>query len=107
MSSTIDDIATKAIELSRLIQSCPITQRFNESLNSLAGDKNAQRILDELYVYGRNVSLGSSADMLKSAEYQQLKNELDKSPLVKKHLLNQREYLNLLQGIMDRIKNPR
>lgn len=78
-----------------------------ESRAAVARDATAQRVLERLFLYGEALSKGGSGSTESLSEYNQLKTDLDNSPIVKKHLLNQREYLNFLNSIMDRIKKPR
>ncbi len=96
------------MELAKQIAESPINVRYRESLKRIASDMQSRELLEKLIVMGRDISDGSfaSGDMAKS-EYRQLQEALNADPLVKKHLLVQREYLNLLQSVMDRIRNPR
>jgi cell fate (sporulation/competence/biofilm development) regulator YlbF (YheA/YmcA/DUF963 family) len=108
MSRNSDRIKTLAAELARLIHGCPIAERYRDSLMRISKDRKSQDLLERLVAMGRIISGGSSAsDDTGMSEYRQIQDELDTDPHVKSHLLAQREYLNLLQAVIDRIRNPR
>jgi len=105
-----DEIIAKAEELSELISNHEVTIRYRESLDKMKGDPVAQKILSELIILGRDIneSLSSGGDSVKhgAAEMDLLKQEFEKNETVKNHIIAQREYLNLINRVQERIKNP-
>lgn len=105
-----DDIIAKAKELSELINNHEITKRYRESLEKMKDDAVAQKLLSELVLIGRNIneslSSGGSSEMPGTAEMELLKQEFEKNETVKNHILAQREYLNLINRVQEKIKNP-
>jgi len=105
-----DDIITNAVELSNLINNHEVTVRYRESLEKMQRDPVAQKLLSELILLGRDIneslSSGEASDKHGVAEMELLKQEFEKNETVKSHILAQREYLNLINSVQDRIKNP-
>lgn len=104
-----DAIIAKARELSDLINNHEITIRYRESLERMQEDAAAQRLLSELIKIGKDLNnslSGGSSDKPGSAEMDLLKQEFDRNETVKNHILVQREYLNLINMVQGRIKNP-
>jgi len=105
-----DEIIAKARELSELINNHEVTGRYRESLEKMKGDPVAQKLLSELIVLGRDIneslSSGEASDKHGAAEMELLKQEFEKNETVKNHILAQREYLNLINSVQDKIKNP-
>lgn len=105
-----DEIIARAKELSELINNHEVTRRYRESLENMKGDPVAQKLLTELIVLGRDIneslSSGEASDKHGSAEIELLKQEFEKNETVKNHILVQREYLNLINSVQDKIKNP-
>ena len=109
MTDEIPIIIQKAKELSELIKDHEISKKYSESLFKISHDRNAQDLLSRLINLGKTLSEGYSAGSSlseNSAEYLLLKTELEQCDIVKQHIIVQREYLNLLQNILTRIKNP-
>ncbi|HOP63505.1 MAG TPA: YlbF family regulator [Spirochaetota bacterium] len=105
-----DEIIAKARELSELINNHEITRRYLDSLEKMKDDAGAQKLLSELVMMGRNINnsltSGDSSERPGVAEMELLKAEFEKNETVKNHLLAQREYLNLISMVQERIKNP-
>ncbi len=102
-------IVEKARELARMIENHDITIRYRESLEKMKNDASAQRLLAELIRIGGelNTLSGTDAEMTTGkAELEMLKNDFDNNTTVKDHILAQKEYLDLIKMIQDRIKNP-
>ncbi len=102
-------IIEKAKELAGLIENHEITVRYRESLERMKHDAAAQRILAELIKIGGVIKNQVRADEDSSigrAELEILKDEFEKNKTVKDHILVQREYLDLINNIQERIKNP-
>ncbi|PKL15810.1 MAG: hypothetical protein CVV49_19495 [Spirochaetae bacterium HGW-Spirochaetae-5] len=102
-------IVEKARELARMIENNEITVRYRESVEKMKHDAVAQRLLAELVRIGgelNNIS-GTDAEMTTGkAELEMLKNEFDNNIIVKDHILAQKEYLDMIKMVQERIKNP-
>lgn len=104
-----DFIIEKAKELSRMIENHEITVRYRESLEKMKNDVAAQRILSELIRIGKELNDQTVTDSELStgrAELEILKNEFDNNETVKNHILIQKDYLELIKKVQDKIKNP-
>jgi len=102
-------IIEKARELARMIENHEITVRYRESLEKMKNDAVAQRLLSELIRIGGEIQNQSGTDAESStgkAELEILKDEFEKNKTVKDHILIQKEYLDLIKMVQDRIKNP-
>lgn len=105
-----DEIIEKARELSELINNHEVTKRYRESLEMMKDDEAAQKLLSDLVLLGRDIneslSSGGTTERPGAAEMELLKQEFEKNETVKNHILAQREYLDLINRVQDRIKNP-
>jgi cell fate (sporulation/competence/biofilm development) regulator YlbF (YheA/YmcA/DUF963 family) len=102
-------IIEKARELSRMIENNEITVRYRESVEKMKNDAAAQRLLAELIRIGGELNTLSGTDAEIStgkAELEMLKNEFDNNKIVKDHILAQKEYLDMIKMVQERIKNP-
>lgn len=102
-------IIEKAKELAKMIDSHQITVKYRESLERMKQDAAAQRLLAELVRIGGEIKNSDGTETGASAgraELTLLKDEFDRNQTVKDHILIQREYLNFIKQIQDRIKNP-
>jgi len=102
-------IIEKAKELARMIENHEITVRYRESLEKMKSDAVAQKLLAELIRIGEEIKNLSETDAESStgrAELEILKDEFEKNKTVKDHILVQKEYLELIKMVQDRIKNP-
>jgi cell fate (sporulation/competence/biofilm development) regulator YlbF (YheA/YmcA/DUF963 family) len=102
-------IINKAKELSALIEKHDITLKYRASLEKMKNDVSAQKILAELVRIGgelKNHGEGGTESLTGKAELEILKNEFDKNTNVRDHILIQRQYLDLIRKVQDRIKNP-
>ena len=102
-------IVAKARELARMIENHEITVRYRDSVEKMKHDAVAQRLLAELVRIGGELNKisGTDAEMTTGkAELEMLKNEFDNNTIVKDHILSQKEYLDLIKMVQDRIKNP-
>ena len=109
MIDEIKHIIKKTDELSDLIKTDPIFLRYNESIQELKGDSKAQEILNKLISLGKEISDQDESiapGYSTAAEQKVLEEELVKHPVIKKHLVAQREYISLLQAVIQRIQNP-
>lgn len=104
-----ENIINKAKELSALIEKHDITVKYRLSLDKMKKDAAAQRILAELVRIGGELNNRSDSDVELStsrAELEILKDEFEKNSNVRDHILAQKEYLDLIKKVQDRIKNP-
>lgn len=102
-------IIEKAKELARMIENNEITVKYRESLEKMKSDAVAQRLLAELIRIGGEIQAQSGTESESSAgkaELEILKDEFDNNKTVKDHILVQREYLDLIKMVQERIKNP-
>ncbi len=103
-------IIEKARELSQLLKQHPVTLRYQECLEKMKHDKNAQALMEKLVMLGRDInsaSMGLAGEGPGDAERALVEEELEKNPLVKEHLLAQKEYLAMIQQMQERIRNPK
>lgn len=101
------EIISMARELSRMIENHEITVRYKESIEKMKGDMKAQQLLSELVMIGRDLNENlTSGTRPGVAELEVLKQEFDGNETVKNHILAQKEYLNLIKLVQERIKNP-
>jgi cell fate (sporulation/competence/biofilm development) regulator YlbF (YheA/YmcA/DUF963 family) len=102
-------IIEKARELSRLIENHEITIRYRDSLDKMKNDAVAQRLLADLIRIGGEINALIEKNAESStgrAELEILKAEFEENKTVKDHILAQKEYLNLIKMVQERIKNP-
>ncbi len=102
-------IIEKARELSGLLKAHPATVRYMESTEKMKNDRNAQALLEKLVMLGRDIDAlqqGASTDGPGEAERILIEKELEDNPLVKEHILAQKEYLILIQQMQECIRNP-
>ena len=105
-----DNIIEKAKELASMIKNHEISLRYRDSLAKMKQDATSQKLLMELIRIGGelNNSVDSNSEpIMGRAESEILKNEFEYNKLVKDHILIQREYVNLIKTVQDRIKNPK
>ena len=104
-----EKIINKAKELSSLIERHDITVKYRMSLEKMKKDASAQRIFAELVRIGgelNNQSRTNSDPSTGRAELEILKDEFEKNTIVRDHILIQKEYLDLIKKVQDRIRNP-
>ena len=104
-----NNIIQKAKELALMIKNHEISLRYRDSLAKMKQDVTSQKLLMELIRIGGE--LNNSADtgsepIMGKAEAEILKNEFYGNKLVKDHILIQKEYIDFITKIQDRIKNP-
>ena len=105
-----DLIIGKAKELASMISNHDISLRYRESLEKMKQDAAAQKLLMELIRIGGELNNSASGDaepVMGRAEAEILKNEFYNNRLVKDHILIQKEYVDLIKAVQDRIKNPK
>jgi len=103
-----NEIIEKAKELAGLIEKHDATRRYKESLEKMKGDVTAQNLLVRLVKLGEEISTPGSDDLSGTgpAEKELLGKELEQNELVKSHILIQKEYLDLINKVQYKIKNP-
>ncbi len=103
-------IISVARELSEMIAAHELTVKYRESLERIRTDVNSQMLLEKLVVMGREISERMNSPEKESfygrAELEMLQHELDDNAVVKEHLVIQRQYLDMIKQVQDRIKNP-
>ena len=105
-----DHIIEKAKELALMIKNHEISLRYRDSLVKMKQDATSQKLLMELIRIGGELNNSTDADnepIMGRAESEILKNEFNNNKLVKDHILIQKEYVNLIKTVQDRIKNPK
>lgn len=106
----IQPIIEKAKQLSDLISGHEATKKYNLCRDRIRNDRKAQELYTKLVAMGRELSekidRGETAGGVALAEHELLQRELSENTLVKDYILSQKEYLELLRQVIDRIKNP-
>lgn len=103
------NIISKARELSDLIEKHEVTVKYRDSIEKMKKDITAQKILAELVRIGGELNEQHQNDpgmLTGRAELEILKDEFDRNGIVREHILVQREYLDLIKKVQDRIRNP-
>ena len=104
------EIIDKARQLARLLKDHPVTRRYEESLDKMKEDKEAQEILEKMVMMGRDLNTrlqGGDSDVAGEAEQMFLKEEMEKHPLVQEHILAQKDYLVMIQKVQELIRDPK
>lgn len=100
-----------ARDLSGLIQDHPVTHRYREALLLIKDDAGSLELLTRLIGLGKELDRkareGKDVAADSSPENEYLRRELAGNDLVKTFIASQKEYLNLVREVIDRIKNPR
>ena len=105
-----DHIIEKAKELASMIKNHEISLRYSDSLEKMKRDAASQKLLMELIRLGAELNNSANSDIepvMGKAEAEILKSEFDNNKLVKDHILIQKEYVDLIKTVQDRIKNPK
>ena len=106
---SIEEIIIKAKELHKLLLGHDYSIEFQKTSEAIKNNSEAQDILKRLIELGKDIQDNiSNEEVVNSltAEKELLRQDLDKNDLVKKHLTNQRLYLQLFKDIIQQIKNP-
>jgi len=102
-------IIKKSKELSTLLQTSDIAKKYIESIEKMKSDSKSQKLMERLVVMGKelNDKLVKGEDLASSSvEKKLLEDELKENLIVREHLSIQKEYLNLIQKVQEKIKNP-
>jgi cell fate (sporulation/competence/biofilm development) regulator YlbF (YheA/YmcA/DUF963 family) len=105
-----DLIIEKAKELASMIKSHEISLRYRDSLEKMKQDTVSQKLLMELIRIGGELNNSTGNDrevIIGKAESEFLKNDFNNNKLVKDHILVQKEYVDLIKMVQDRIRNPK
>lgn len=109
MQDDIQAIIGKAKELAALIRNNAATVRYNDCRERIHRDRTAQDLYSRLVAMGRELNAaiaeGRRSDSLTS-ESDLLQKELERNPLVKEYISSQKEYLELLKKVIEKIKAP-
>lgn len=104
------EIIEKARELSFMIRDHEYTENYRETLDSMKADVGAQKLLADLIRVGRELAENVDSDEDKkkeiSRENDYLNQEVKNNDTVKNHILAQKQYLDLITQMQERIKNP-
>jgi cell fate (sporulation/competence/biofilm development) regulator YlbF (YheA/YmcA/DUF963 family) len=110
MGDDIGIIIEKARELSESIGRHEITRRYHEAKDRMSKDRSSQELYSRLVAMGKELSFlisrEESFETKETGEREFLRNELEQNPLVKEYIHAQREYLELLKRVIDKIRNP-
>jgi len=105
-----DVIIDKARELSKCIEESEIAVDYYNSIKLMQKDANAQQLLSRLVLLGKElneaINSGDEDSFPGGAEAELLREEIRENDLVKNFILAQKNYINLIQLVQDRIKNP-
>ena len=106
----LEILVIKAGELAGLIHGNEITRDYEESLKHVQQDRTAMEIISDLIRMGEDLQTkaqrGEPLFIDQAAEKEMLRQKMENHPLVKSHLIAQKRYLNLMNLVMERIKNP-
>ena len=105
-----DRIIEKARELSGMIENSDIARESYEGIRLMQKDAKAQNLLSKLISFGRelneSISTGEGSKTHGGAEIELIREEIENNELVKKYILAQKNYVNLLKLVQEKIKNP-
>ncbi len=111
MNSEIDDIIKKARELAQLVKRHSATVRYREDLKRLRGDEQSLQLYSKLVQMGKEIteraSRGEDVAMEDSEQNRVIRDELENNEPIKSFIRSQRAYLELIQKVTDRIRNPK
>ena len=109
MGISVEEIIDKAVELKSLINENHITISFEEGKKAISNDAEAQKILSKLIQTGEKLSqtiYNQDSRENYSEELALLEKEMEAHPVVKEFLTHQKQYLNMLQLVIEKIKEP-
>ncbi len=110
MTESLQPIIRKARELAASIRDHDITRRYNECLDRMSQDRMAQQLYSRLIAMGKElndrISAGGEVEQQNSSEREMMQRELEENTLVKDYIQAQKEYLDLLGKVIEKIKNP-
>jgi cell fate (sporulation/competence/biofilm development) regulator YlbF (YheA/YmcA/DUF963 family) len=111
MHDNVQTIIEKAKMLSSSIRNLAVTRRYNECRNKMNNDRNAQALYTNLVALGKElnetISSGGTVEQQRTTEYELMQRELELNPLVKDFIQSQKEYLELLKKVIEKIKGPK
>ncbi len=110
MTDSIQPIIEKARDLAASIREHDITIRYNECLSRMNRDRKAQQLYSRLIAMGKELndrlSAGSVIEQNNTSEHAMLQRELEENTLIKDYIQSQKDYLELLGKVIEKIKNP-
>ena len=110
MPDNQNEIIELAQKLSIMINNHEISRKYRDSCETLKNDYKAQEIFQKLIMLGRDIndqlSRSDKISYDSQSEIEFFQNELENNRFVKEHILIQKEYLNMIKLVLDRIKNP-
>jgi cell fate (sporulation/competence/biofilm development) regulator YlbF (YheA/YmcA/DUF963 family) len=103
-------IIEKARELAASIREHEIMKRYAACRSGMNADRKARELHARLVAMGREINeqmaRGETIGPGPSSELEMMRRELDDNALVKDYIRTQKEYLDLLKSVVERIKNP-
>lgn len=110
MDKEIQDILIKADELSQLIRRHPVGMRYEECIAALKDDRKSRELLYSLIEIGKRLGgireSGSEISPDEAERHRVIDSELRSNNKVKEFITAQKEYLEIVRTVIDRIKNP-
>ena len=111
MDKEIEAILKAAGELGAMLQHHDATLRYHHDLSLMEKDLQSQKLLQRLVSMGDELNRKAlNKEEIKAAETMEnrlIEKELESNVLVKSFIRSQKDYLALVQGIAERIHNPR
>jgi len=105
-----DRIIEKARDLSQMIENSDIAREYYDGIEMMQKDVKAQQLLSKLISFGRelneSIASGDASHTPGGAELELIREEIEKNDLVKNYILAQKNYVNLLKLVQEKIKNP-
>jgi len=110
MQDQIRAIIDSARGLAASIKDHEITKRYAACRAGMNADRAARDLHARLVAMGREINermaRGETIGPDQSSEHEMMRRELEANVLVKDFIRSQREYLDLLKSVVERIKHP-
>jgi cell fate (sporulation/competence/biofilm development) regulator YlbF (YheA/YmcA/DUF963 family) len=110
MQDQIAAIIETARDLAGAIREHGTTKRYNECRADMNEDRKSRDLYARLVAMGREINeriaRGETIGPESSSEHEFMRQELEGNPLVKDYIKSEREYLDLLKSVVNRIKDP-
>jgi cell fate (sporulation/competence/biofilm development) regulator YlbF (YheA/YmcA/DUF963 family) len=110
MQDQFSAIIEKARDLAASIRDHEISKRYAECRAGMNGDRKARDLHSRLVAMGREINeriaRGETIGPESNSEHEFMRQELECNALVKDFIRSQKEYLDLLKSVIERIKNP-
>ncbi len=110
MENEIKKVIAAAKELSLLMSAHPVTRRYEENLSAMQQDAKSMDLLNRLVSAGKRLhdkaQSGGQVRLDDEGAGRRLQAELAENSLVKEFISSQKEYLKLVQTVIEKIRNP-